>query len=83
MSEEVQFEEDQLSMPHRPAGQRAPTSYAAARYEQTQSTASGMTGWLVRHGFINSDSGAKVILGAIVCINFIAAGLIMYFLVLH
>ncbi len=43
----------------------------------------GMANWLVRHGIISSDSGAKVFLIAIVMINFIATGFIMYFYVLH
>jgi hypothetical protein len=41
-----------------------------------------MARWLINHGIIDSDSGAKVILIGIVCVNFIAMGLILYFFVL-
>jgi hypothetical protein len=43
----------------------------------------GMVRWLVRHGIIRGDGGAKFILFGIVAINFIATGLILYFYVLH
>jgi hypothetical protein len=50
---------------------------------QAQSVGSvGMAHWLISHGIINSESGAKTILIGIVCINFIAMGLVLYFFVL-
>ncbi len=42
-----------------------------------------MTGWLIRNGFINGESGAKVVLVSVVSINFIFAALIIYFFVLR
>ena len=43
---------------------------------------SAWPGWLIRHGIINSESGAKSLLIGIVVFNFIAMGLIIYFFVL-
>ncbi len=82
MSENVQFDEDQVGLPRRTTGQVRPGPFVAANnFGQPQST--GMAGWLVRHGIMNSDSGAKVALVGVVCINFIVAGLVLYFFVLR
>ncbi len=43
----------------------------------------GMAGWLVAHGIVSGDSSAKTVLIGIVCINFLAAALILYFFVLR
>jgi hypothetical protein len=43
----------------------------------------GMAGWLVRHGVVSGDSGAKSILIGIVCINFIISAFIIYYFVLR
>jgi len=43
----------------------------------------GMANWLIRHGLISSDSGAKVVLISFIAVNFIATALIMYFYVLQ
>ena len=50
---------------------------------QSQSGGSGvgMVRWLVRHGIIASDGGAKAILIAFIAVNFIATFLILYFYV--
>ena len=40
-----------------------------------------MSGWLIRHGIIGSESGARVFLMGFVVFNFLLAGLIMYFYV--
>jgi hypothetical protein len=82
MPSNVQFDEDQVGMPKSSPGRGQPMSFAASNFAQS-APPSGMSAWLIRHGIMRSDSGAKVMLGAIVCINFIAAGLILYFFVLH
>jgi hypothetical protein len=54
-------------------------------YGQNQSKSVGSVGmsrWLISHGLVNSESGAKAILIGIVCVNFIAMGLVLYFFVL-
>lgn len=82
MSDHVQFDEDQVGVQKRSARPGMPSSMSAGpAFGQSQST--GMAGWLIRHGIMSSDSGAKFILMGIVCINFIAAGLIIYFFVLR
>ncbi|MEI6057554.1 MAG: hypothetical protein WCQ60_01100 [bacterium] len=81
MINDVQFDEDQVGMPHTVGGHAGPTSFAAANSARQAPT--GMSAWLVRHGIMNSDSSAKVLLGIFICINFIAAGCIMYFFVLR
>ncbi|MDD5165655.1 MAG: hypothetical protein PHG25_03960 [Candidatus Pacebacteria bacterium] len=43
----------------------------------------GMVNWLIRHGIIRGESGAKTLLIALIAINFIATGLILYFFVLR
>ncbi len=42
-----------------------------------------MVNWLIRHGIIRGESGAKSLLIALIAINFIATGLILYFFVLR
>jgi hypothetical protein len=62
-----------------PAPGALPNQYS--QYGQPQ-VHGGMTGWLVRHGIVSGDSGAKTVLIGIVCINFIAMGFVLYFFVL-
>lgn len=76
----VEFETDMDSNP-RYASRSG--SIGPASFGHGQSIGSvGMARWLINHGIIDSDSGAKVILIGIVCVNFIAMGLILYFFVL-
>jgi len=42
---------------------------------------SGITGWLIRHGIVKDEKGAKPILMAIVTINFAIAAAVIYFFV--
>jgi hypothetical protein len=42
----------------------------------------GMSGWLMRAGIAQSETGVKVILLGVVALNFIIAGCVMYFFVL-
>jgi hypothetical protein len=42
----------------------------------------GMAHWLISHGLVNSESGAKSILIGVVAVNFILMGLVLYFFVL-
>jgi hypothetical protein len=78
---DVEFDTDiqgnpRYSSPTKSGGSSVP-------FGQPQSIESvGMARWLIRHGVVNSDSGAKVILVGVVCVNFIAMGLILYLYVL-
>ena len=44
---------------------------------------SGMVGWLIRHGIVKSDSFGKGILIGVIVLDFVVAGLILYFYVLR
>ncbi len=79
MSNNVQFDEDEITRPR-----RAVTGNSTKNTPQfmQSSRSGGMTAWLVRHGLITSESSAKFILLSVVFINFLAAGLIIYFFVL-
>lgn len=39
----------------------------------------GMAHWLINHGFVNDESGAKALLVGFVCVNLIITGLVLYF----
>jgi hypothetical protein len=78
----VEFDTDKDNNP-RYAPRASSSVGTPLQYGQTQSIGSvGMARWLIRHGIISGDSGAKVILVGIVCLNFIAMGIILYFFVL-
>jgi len=74
MSDEVQFDTDtQSNAMHRPS--------PAAGFGQSSGGASGMAGWLMRHGLAKSPASAQVIMVAVVVIDIIATFIIIkYFL---
>ena len=50
--------------------------------QQPQSARGGMTGWLIRHGIMKSDAGAKGLLVFVIVADVVAAVLIYKYLVL-
>ena len=74
MSDEVQFDTDtQSNAMRRPA--------PAAGFGQTTSGASGMAGWLMRHGLAKSPKGAQGIMIAVILVDIIAIFVVIkYFL---
>ncbi len=86
MSSGVEFEEDTFGR-NRPTvqsgGQSAPTSpqyqYSNPGYGQPEAT--GMTGWLIRRGWVQTREGAQKILLALVAFNIIVTIIVVtYFL---
>ncbi len=75
MSDEVQFDTDvQNSSMYRPS----PT---AGFGQVAVGEASGMAGWLIRHGFAKTPAAAQGIMAAIVVVNIVAIFIIIkYFL---
>ena len=66
MSDNVQFDTDtQNNAMHRPA--------QFAGFGQTTTEASGMAGWLMRHGLAKSPAAAQGIMIAIIIIDIVAA----------
>ena len=55
----------------------------AGQYNGTPVTTTnvGMVRWLIQHGFIRGEDGARALLIGFVLVNFIATGLILYFYV--
>lgn len=80
MSDDVQFDEDSVGLSRRPAYH---ASGSFSPIAPIVSQRKGITGLLVRLGFTKDDSGAKVLMIAIVSINFIATALIFYLFVFH
>ncbi len=78
---DVEFDTDIQGNPA--YGSRSGLSQSQIPRGQGQSVGSvGMARWLMRHGIIDSESGAKAVLIGIVCVNFVAMALILYFFVL-
>jgi len=75
MSNEVQFDTDtQNDAIRRPVG-------SVAGFGQPMSDAAGMAGWLVRHGFAKTSTGAQGIMIAVVAVDIIATFVVIkYFL---
>jgi hypothetical protein len=81
MSENVQFDMDQQGMPSRPRSSGNSGGFAEGQvFGQTQ--VSGMAGWLIKKGIVNSELGARGFLFFIVIINFALTGFLVYFFVL-
>ncbi len=76
MSENVQFDTDMQSAsfgrPRPQGGFGQPTDLAA----------SGMAGWLLRHGWVKSPAAAQRVLVGIIVVDIIAMFIIIKFLVL-
>ncbi|MDR3558564.1 MAG: hypothetical protein P4L61_03465 [Candidatus Pacebacteria bacterium] len=74
MSDEVQFDTDmQTNAMRRPN--------AAAGFGQHVSDSSGMTGWLVRHGWAKSSQSAQIILIAVVVLDIIATFIVIKYFI--
>jgi hypothetical protein len=74
MSDNIQFDTDTQSN-----AMRRPSP--AAGFGQTTSEASGMAGWLMRHGWAKSPKGAQGIMIAVIVIDVIAIYVVIkYFL---
>jgi Flp pilus assembly protein TadB len=76
MPENVKFETDDMGFPKG-------VTRASSDVMREQQDVPGMARWLVKHGIISSGSTAKVALVAIVLVNFLVAGLVLYFFVLR
>ena len=77
---DVEFEADIKGNPLYKARSQMQSGMKVTQFGQPKV---GMVNWLVSHGIISSESGAKSFLIGLIMINFIATGLILYFFVLR
>ncbi len=75
---DIQFDTDQQSYSSTGASN---SYYSQAGFGQ-QSEATGMAGWLIRKGIISNENQAKAILLGVVLLNFILAGVVIYYFIL-
>ena len=78
----VEFDTDMQLNP-RYAQQRPNSPGQMQQSSLNQPQAKGMVGWLIKHGIIDSDAGARAILFGVVIFNFLVAAFIIYFFVLR
>ena len=74
---EVQFDTDQQNYSPINAAYRGGTG-GAVGYGYNQSQATGMTGWLIRHHIISTETQGKAILFGVVILILILTGFVIY-----
>lgn len=82
----IEFEADFENNPHyarRTADSNTVVSGGVPIMQGQEPSRVGMISWLIRHGIINKESSARGFLIALIALNFIATGLILYFFVLR
>jgi hypothetical protein len=77
MSEGIQFDEDKFNYSVKPQPNFAGTN---GQQYSSSSNATGLAGWLIKKGWVKSESAAQVVLFGVIGINIIITIVIIKFL---